>query len=188
MRRTVTGAALAAALASPLSAADSSGRYAAGYPASLECRAVSAAEPGSETLFAIAAFSEGWLAAHAKLTPGVFDLTPWQSIEYVVAQLRAYCDSRPEDRLLNALDQLTAFLEPDALAEGGTPVTVSNGQQVIMVHPETLERIRQKLVERGFSPADNDDPVAGLRAFQRDAGVTESGLPDQATLQRLFSP
>ena len=188
MRAILFSAAVAAALAFPLAAADSEGRFAAGYPASLACNAVTTAGPGSETLFAIAAFSEGWLAAHAKLTPGVFDLTPWQSVEYVVAQLRAYCTARPDDRLIDALEQLTGFLQPDALREGAEPVAVSNGQQVILVHPEVLARIRERLAGKGFSDNGTDDPIAGLRAYQRSIGVTESGLPDQPTLQRLFAP
>jgi hypothetical protein len=167
-------------------AADSLGRYAANYPATLGCDKLTEADRDAPELYAVAAFAEGWLSAHAKLTPGTFDFTPWQSIEYVVAQLRAYCAANPDAQVLNALDQLTSFLAPDALKEGGPPRTVTNGEQLIMLHPELLDRIRAELKAQGFAKEGDEDPMSGLKDFQRNESLPDSGMPDERTLQRLF--
>lgn len=187
MARLVQGAAVVAALASPAVGADSEGRFSVNYPGTMACNVLVAAEPDSRETFAVAAFAEGWMAAHAKLMPDVFDLTPWQSTEYVVGQVRAFCGANPDAAVVTALDQLAAFLRPDALREGAAPQTVTNGEQMVLLHPETLERVRNALVERGFAEANGGDPVAGLAEFQRSQGLPASGLPDQRTLQRLFS-
>jgi hypothetical protein len=187
MSKTLFCAAIVAAQTSVASAADEQGRYAAGYPATMSCTDLASAEIDSREIAVVAGFADGWLAAHAKFTPDTFDFTPWQTIEYVLAQLRAYCTARPDDVLMTALTQLTRFLEPDVLTRGAEAEMVSNGDQVVMLHPDVIDRIQSKLRTLGYADESAEEPMTGLRAFQKNESLPQSGLPDQRTLQALFA-
>ncbi|MEL7345365.1 MAG: peptidoglycan-binding domain-containing protein [Pseudomonadota bacterium] len=178
-------AALVAALSSSaVFAADGDGRYAPDVPGSVPCANVASYDRDSEQTKVLAAFASGYISAHSKLTEGVYDMTPWETPEFVMLQARRFCEANPERRFTEALDAYVRFLEPNAITQAQNTRPVTNGGQTVLLYQATIDKARARLDALGFA---GDDGLEGLAAFQAERGLPVTGLPDQATLALLFS-
>lgn len=187
MKRTAlnTGAAaLSAALfASASHGADGDGRYASDAPGTVTCSVVTAHAPDTEAARILAGFAAGYMSAHSKLMEDVFDITPWQTPEYVMLQARRFCEANPTLRFTNALDAYVQFLEADAVPEAQPMRPVTNSGQTVLLYDVTIAAIQARLNELGFP---SPEGLEGLAAFQIDQGLDVTGVPDQSTLAILF--
>ena len=179
-----SAAAITAALfASASLGADADGRYAADAPGTVACSVVTAHAPESEPARILAGFAAGYMSAHSKLMEDVFDITPWQTPEYVMLQARRFCEANPTLRFTNALDAYVQFLEDDAVASAQPMRPVTNSGQTVLLYDVTIAAIQAKLNELGFP---SPEGLEGLAAFQIDRGLNVTGVPDQSTLALLF--
>lgn len=184
----------AAALAVPLclclgaaKAADGTGAYALKGPGRVSCAALPEDGPGERDL---AAWVTGYVTAANRLTGDTFDLTPWQTVDVLMAQMRQYCAAHPQRTAEAALAELLEFVHPERLSVMESPVSLRDAGRVVVVYPSTLAMARGLLSERGFplGAAGPDALKRALGAYQAVHGLAVTGLPDIATLLSLMQP
>jgi len=175
-------------------AAASDGSFAVDGPGSQTCSFfVDALETGDQNAgIAFAAWSQGFITAVNVFEEDTYDVTPWQTVDLLMAKLRAYCNANPDVPYINALGALVSTLKSERLREASELVQARVDGSAVTIPAEVLARIRDQLEqsvlgEMGTEPNGFDLEFAErLKAFQRENGLTESGLPDQNTLNRLF--
>lgn len=190
IRTLVASAALAVCTALPVQAVDADGRFAiegGGLQTCAEYR--SALRWRTADVPAYGGWIEGYLTALNQAYGRVYDLTPWQTTESLLSLLRSVCAQMPDEtRLALALDRMVTILLPDALTEESPIVAVeAEDGQAYAMYVAVLDRINDALRARGHDVVSlpghfGVDTRDGLRAVQSEAGLTETGLPDQRTL------
>lgn len=196
---TVTGlvVALMCVLLLPLQsvqAADSSGSYGVKGAGASSCEAFVKAfdEQASTSLRSYAGWIDGFVTATNRSTEQVFDIAPWQSTQMLVSALARYCRKSPKLTFHRAMLAMTAKLEQEGLDSASTAIVAKHRGKAVVVYQAILDDVRLELVNRGFlnvapTGAFDERTMKALGDFQRDAGLTVTGLPDQFTLVRLFA-
>jgi hypothetical protein len=156
-------------------------------PGRATCADFVAWAPGGEERRLGAAWLTGYMTAHHRLMPGVFDLTAWQTPALLMGLMEQYCTSNPDAIVERGAQELVAYLTPRALTEEAELVAVRNGSAVVLVYRPVLTQVRDGLEGAGFAAAsDEAGLIAALTAYQTAQGLEPTGLPDQATLARLL--
>ena len=188
--RLASAALLAASLGTAAPAADADGRFAIEGGGLQTCADFGGAvEWRTQDVGAYGGWIEGYLTALNQSHRGVYDITPWQTTESLLSLLRSVCRQLPDEtRVALALDRLVDVLMPQALLAESPIVAVDAGAgTAFAMYVEVLDRINMALRARGHEVVAirghfGDDTRAGLRAVQAEAGLAQTGLPDQRTL------
>lgn len=179
-------------LASPSWAADSNGRYAIDGFGRQKCSAfVEAREAEDEKLRQFAGWMDGYVSAFNHFNKQTYDLTPWQSIEIIIAKMTKYCKANPEEAFNSAFNKLAVVLYQQRLTEVSPVIQVRAGKQATLIYREMLKRVISALRETGRDIKASDGEFTkevgnALRDFQKEKKLPISGLPDQVTLNLLF--
>lgn len=185
---------LAALLVTPLAshAADNDGNFRIkGFGAESCQRYTAERSNNSATYYLSRSWLNGYLTAHNRLSPGVYDAVGDITIENLAAWLASYCGANPQQNFVTATAILATVLEPLRLQHRPQTVEVTVGDRTITVARETLQRIQQALKDLGYYAAAADGlfgrkTQAALETFQRKTGIAVTGLPDQPTLIKLL--
>lgn len=157
-------------------------------PGRAACADFVAWEADSDARRLAAAWLTGYLTAHHRFLPDVFDLTAWQSPGLLLGLLEQYCAAHPDAILERGAQDLVAYLVPRALTEPSEPVALRNGTAVVLVYPPVLTRLRAALRAAGHPAGPGDAGLsAALTEFQAAMDMDQTGLPDQKTLARLLN-
>lgn len=146
----------------------------------------------STDLLIIAGWVQGYVTSQNQTRSGTFDLMPWQDASWQLSQLKRFCEARPEQRLIDAVAALLAYLERYSLSEAAELIRIRPpGDEPIGLFDATLKKAQQALKEQGHldGPADGrwgPGTAEAFRSFQRARGLTVTGLPDQASLSLLL--
>lgn len=181
-----------AALGAPAAAHDAKGNFAVDGVGNRTCKQFTQALSGNQKLaVAFAGWTDGFMSATNALSPDTFDLTPWETVEVILAKMKTYCTANPEEIYVKALAKLIATLRPARLTEQSEIVRVAVGNKGIFVYRSVLERIRAQLLERGYKVSKTEgvyegDFINALRSFQQDNDIPVTGLPDQPTMIKMF--
>ncbi len=192
MRAPVLALAVLAGAALPLAAAAQTAAAASPYvvegPGRTGCADLAAQEPGTEARRLTAAWLTGYLTAHHRLMPEVFDLSAWQSPALMLALVDQYCAAHPDAFVERAAQELVAYLLPRALTEPAEVVSVEHDGRMTLLYLPVLAQIAERLTAEGHPPAGPGpaDLPPALLAYQAAAGLDPTGLPDQDTLARLL--
>ena len=152
------------------------------------------AEEGS-VLYMTAGWIDGYVTALNRLEDGVFEHLSWQETGLVLDLLRNHCTANPEDVLANAVHLFVRATDSTKLTESSElieiPVPESGG--AIDIYRATISRVQSTLAELGHYTSTIDGAygpgtAAAIKLFQAEAGLPETGLPDQRTLLVLFAP
>ena len=192
--RAVLAAIAATGLATVGHAADPDGRYAMKGGGLQTCEAfLDSALWRTEDVAAYGGWIEGYLTATNAWADGVYDLTPWQTTESLVALARSVCRQLgAETRFAEAMSELALVLRQSALTEESDVVVIEvDAATSLPIYVSVLDRVNEALRERGHEVATlpghfGEDSRAALRAVQQDAGIAQSGIPDQRTLFLLL--
>ena len=196
LRFTVT-AALVGCIAASAMAADENDRFAIRGAGLASCvQFLEARETGSEQYFQFGGWMNGYLTALNRLEEETFDLVPWQSPDFLATALANYCVQNREQSFHNAVFLMAERLKEQRLESRSETVSIASGGdgQPIRLYQAVIERAIGALGELGFpvSPSGDDFNEEGFRqaltAFQETEGLPMTGLPDQASLLRLFYP
>jgi len=108
-----------------------------------------------------------------------------------IAQVAEYCGANPERRMAEAVSAYLNYLRADRIKEPSTVISTRNGDKAVFVYEAVLDRVRIKLRETGaLGPSEGEtfDDAFGqaIVTFQRENGLTVTGLPDTNTLLVLF--
>ena len=181
------------ALTTHVQAADKDGKFAAKGAARKSCADfLTATEQRSSDFLLYAGWLEGYLTSFNQVQAKNYDISPWQTTEFLLMLLQKHCQSNPEIKYFDAANALIKSIFPIRLNEEGTIVKVQVGDAVGFHYEEILLRAKQRLKAMGFYKDEVDgkhftniDSKVFL-AYQKKLGLKETGMPDQATLASLF--
>ena len=166
-------------------AADADGRFSVEGPGRQTCSAFLSLDPTSRAYATTAGYVSGYLSASNALASDTFDITPWQTLEFSLLQVRQFCEGNPGASLAQALVQYTVFLMPGRIISHEDKMSLQVGDKVVVQYQSVVDLMRAALKEKGFGS--EDEPLEGLKDFQLSIGVEPTGLPDQMTLSQLLS-
>ncbi|MCL6251219.1 peptidoglycan-binding protein [Altererythrobacter sp. KTW20L] len=138
-------------------------------------------------------FVEGYLTAANLYEPNTFDLTPWHNAVAFDMILEHHCVQHPADRLVSVTQRLVVGFRPLRVAQFSPLLEVGDGQNRAFVYETILRRAQAALQIRGlYSGPEDGQFTAALRqafvAFQSEKGLSQTGVPDPATLWNLLNP
>jgi hypothetical protein len=180
----------------PVAAAGPGGAFAIDGVGNRSCeRFVAALDAGGREATAFASWTNGFLSASNAAMADTYDLTPWQTIEVVLAKMRVFCSANPEVEYVGGLTLLVQTLLADRQTSPSEIVSIRLGDQAVFLYADVLRRVRAVLVAGGadLAPLPAEAPIgfdtafsAALAAHQEAAGLPVTGLPDQQTLISLL--
>lgn len=134
---------------------------------------------------------DGYLTAVNRYRGDTFDVAPWQSPALLLSLIHAHCQQRPEARLFEVVHRLQELLAEKRMVARSRIVELGEGERKVALYAEVLKRAQQALIDRGLLDGAADGVYgpktrAALEAFQKQAGVPVTGLPDQPTLFELL--
>jgi len=176
-----------------VSAADSDGNFSIKGAGLQSCTAFQEAfDSASPDLGVYVGWVEGYVTANNQTTDGVFDLVPWQDNNTVLRLLYLSCSAAPDEtNIIAATTRMLRGLYPARLPEASEAVGYRRGDNVVVLFEEILRRAKLRLAELEYDldpqePGLTEQAELAFEAFQADQGIAVTGLPDQATLIRLF--
>ena len=174
--------------------ADTDGRFAVKGAGLASCQDyVKARAEKSKLLYSLLGWLDGYLTAYNEFSPSTFDVAAWESADLLARILDRHCEENPGDRFFTVIRTIVNQISEDRLQENSPLVPATNQQQGLLIYQETLRRVQEKLSAGGhyFSEIDGqfgEKTRAALQAYQSEQGLNVTGLPDQATLWKLFRP
>ncbi len=178
-------------LVSPADAADRNGNFAIKGVGLAPCTDfLESLRSGDARLPMFLGWVSGFLSAMNLHEPDTYDLVDWQSDDYIAASLRGWCEANPSERFFNGVYQMARSLEAFRVTEQSPVVILEGPQGRIRLYRSTLDKVRAELAARGLydEAAHGREALAtALKAYQRREGLSETGVPDTATMFRLFA-
>jgi Putative peptidoglycan binding domain len=186
--------ALALAAAPAWAAADGGAFAIKGIGATDCATAVREYSAGSPNAMMYGGWIYGYLTGLNQLTPGTFDLAPWQDLNTLTNFVVEYCKKNPKTTFSEATFKMAVALNPDRLTARTDYLRFAVNGKGFTLYAATFDRVAAKLVAKGLlksKPADaktgfNADMVKALKAFQSSRKLKATGEPDQATLFELL--
>lgn len=184
-------AALSLLLALPSQAADEQGAFAVRGPGGLPCQAFVEARQGQDGGRDFLLWADGYVSALNLSARDTFDLLPWGNEAYLAVLLEAHCKRHPEQPFHVALNRLLEGLKDQRLHRRSPQIEAERGGAKVLVYAETLQRVQRRLKEQGLYRGEVDgrfgeQTAEAIARYQRRQGLPPTGLPDYATLHRLF--
>lgn len=194
-RRTalLVGLALGLCAIRPALAADAQGQFAVKGVGQARCYEFNdAVAKRSPQMGAMLSWVAGYLTAANRYEAQTYDLVSWQDELYILANMRSYCARNPETPLILMARQMVRSMGPGRVAAASPLVAVTVGGQQVRLYGAVVERAKSRLsalgLYRGPMNANPDGPfIAAIAGFQRSNRLAPTGVPDQATLFRLFA-
>lgn len=178
--------------ANPAQAADEAENFAVKGAGLARCvDYIEARQSNAPAFYQFGGWINGYLTALNQLKPETYDLAPWQSSDLLAGVILRNCRENPEKRFINTVATMVASLNAQRLLTKSPLVEAHAGETRIRVYQELLRRTQEKLAENGLYQGEpnglfDQQTEDGLRAYQKAGRLTETGLPDQATLLAMF--
>jgi peptidoglycan hydrolase-like protein with peptidoglycan-binding domain len=161
----------------------------AAFPPALAQDTVAPTGVAPETLRAYVAGIQRALAEHGfynGAADGVAGSATTRAIRAYQQKAGLPVDGEPSKSLL---DHIT-FSQPPIRATAAVPPTAAYSSPARPAANPLIEEIQAMLAERGYRPGPTDGIAGGrtsdaIRAYQKDAGLPETGIADQALLDAL---
>ncbi len=156
------------------------------------CADLIAAQAEDETLYAaFGVWIGGYLTAANAYEPDTFDLTPWQPVELATAQIASACTRQKTATVAAATASFVQYLKAGRLTEGSALVQLRGGDKAMFMYRSVLADVRARLEARGEVIREPDGQFGesfgkAIQHYQRDNGLTQTGLPDTRTLILLM--
>lgn len=134
---------------------------------------------------------EGFITAFNQLRPETFDVAPWQSADYLIAVVAEYCKKNENASFYQATAYVVKALDSQRLKNHTPLLTIRVGDKSMLIHEEILVSTQKTLFEAGlydkksYGTFDKETEIA-LKKYQQKNLIKQSGLPDHATLVKLF--
>lgn len=137
----------------------------------------------------------GYLTAMNQTSADTFDLTPWQDLNTLTNFIVDYCGKNPRTSFGQAVFNMTAALKPRRARSASAPRRIGPKGSSMVLYGETITRIGQALKAKGYykgaldesKPQFTEEMSKAVKAFQAHNKLSETGMPDQFTLFRLFA-
>ena len=175
-------------------AADSGGQFAVEGIGGSTCESfVAAKSESSDAYWMFLGWLDGYMTGINQYAPETYDITPWQSQNLLAALFEKFCARNPGANFFAVANKMVVELRDDRLRESSAAIVAAVGERTIGLYRETLRRVQVRLEEGGHYQGEVDGLFGpktrrALESYQKQVGLTVTGLPDQATLFRLLSP
>jgi hypothetical protein len=176
------------------SAATIAGEFAVDGAGRASCSAFAEAKTKNTPAFGqLMSYVEGYLTAANRYETDTFDLTPWQTSGGLALILEKYCKDNPGDNLGVALVRLTNAIRPLRLTEPSAMMEAANGENRTVLYVSVMKNAQAELAKKGLFRGQADgiftpETKTAILAFQKQAKLPLSGVPDPATLWFLLNP
>ncbi|MFB9149022.1 peptidoglycan-binding domain-containing protein [Roseovarius ramblicola] len=189
--RTTAAALLLGAGTVPANAATESGDFAVYGWGARDCNAIVTVLGGEQAAQAqgqMAEWISGYISARNRVGDGIYDLTPIKSQYPLVALARNICTNNPDQLFEAVVDAMMTSFEKLALSADSPISQLSRNGRSATVNESTLLKVQQFLIGEGMLEGGSADGKYGpktasaIEAWQEQAGLTTTGLPDVATL------
>ncbi len=193
--RTISGLLLllaAVQVSDPVRAADEEENFAIKGAGLARCSDyIEARQKNTPAFYQFGGWINGYLTALNQLTPETYDLAPWQSSDLLAGVILRNCRENPQQRFITTVAAMVSSLNAQRLLTKSPLVEAHAGETRIRIYRELLRRTQEKLAESGLYQGEptgvfDQKTEDGLRAYQKSARLSETGLPDQATLLAMF--
>lgn len=178
----------------PAFASDQTGKFAVKAPGQIRCQTFTRLRAHRDVSYdEVMGFVEGYMTAANRYEINTYDLAPWHNWEGLGIILANYCQANPNDHFVLAVEKLVAAMRPIRLAQSSPLIAISDGTHQTRVYEMILKRAQDVLRRRGLysgPPDGRDSPElrTAFLTFQKSAGLSATGVPDNATLWKLLNP
>ena len=175
-----------------LHAADESGQFAVKGAGIADCSDfLQATRDRTEKLYLYGGWINGYVSALNQTQEETYDLTPWQTTDFLATFIARYCEQNPSESFFKATADMVADLKSQRLRQRAQRVPVAVGEFKTHLYASTIKFMQERLKLQGHfqGPINSTyDPKTqeAVAAFQRGAELEATGFPDQITLLRLF--
>jgi hypothetical protein len=133
----------------------------------------------------------GYITASDRLVKDTFDASPVMAPEALTAMVIGVCQRYPDARVETVANTVLTQLAPARVMHESPVVEARAGDRVVPIRKATLIAVQTALLKNKLTrePADGDfgnGTAAALKTFQKSQNLTETGLPDPATVVRLL--
>lgn len=134
---------------------------------------------------------EGYASGLNRMVEGTFDVSPFVGSQTLSSIVVDVCRNQPDLLVENAVTRVLATLAPARAEEQSDVLELEYDGNQVALRQETLFKAQQKLSEEGLYDSSVDGLYGpgtrrALIAFQEEAGLEATGLPDAATLIALL--
>ncbi len=192
MRRAVLSFLAATLISLEARAADTGGQFAVEGIGGSTCEGfVAAKSESSDAYWMFRGWLDGYMTGINQYSPETYDITPWQSQNLLSALFEKFCARNPGANFFAVANKMIVELRDDRLRESSAPVVAKVGERSIGVYRYTLRRVQALLKEGGHYEGEVDglfgpNTQRALESYQKQNGLTVTGLPDQVTLFKLL--
>jgi len=135
---------------------------------------------------------DGYITGINQQTPGVYNVTSFESNELIAALVNEHCSKNPQDSMFAVVKLLIDKMAANKLTEPSNKVNVELGERNVSLYVETLKRIQEKLTALTFYKGEvngeyNEALQQAIGRYQTSIELNPTGFPDQLTLWRLFT-
>ncbi len=175
-------------------AADSGGQFAVEGIGASTCEGfVTAKSESSDAYWMFLGWLDGYMTGINQYAPETCDITPCQSQNLLAALFEKFCAKNPGANFFAVDNRMIVELRGDRLRESSAPIVAKVGERTVGVYREILRKVQVLLKEGGHYKGEVDglfgpNTRRALESYQKQVGLTVTGLPDQATLFKLLSP
>lgn len=175
----------------PAFAATEDGTFAARGPGASSCAAIVEQLEGPQrdmTALQLSSWISGYLSHANRATPGIYDVMPIQDIFGVSTVVARLCESNPNLLLEPIIARLVKMMEPAKQTAESELLTISADGREVLIRQAVMTAAQRELITRDYLREGESDGAFGPRtrnafaAFQTDAGLPETGIPDAITL------
>lgn len=173
-------------------AADTEGRFALKGMGVASCEQFVLAESArTEEYAGFLHWLDGYGSALNAVSTNTFDVASWRSSGLVAQIIKRNCEGRPGVKFGVIAQRVYRRLADRALTRASGFVPVGEGEERFLVYRATIEAVQRRLTDMGFGKVEVSGRYDGatrdaVSAFQQQAGLPVSALPDQVTLWKLF--
>ena len=132
-----------------------------------------------------------FITAYNMQTPETHDVAPMHTIGQLAAALARVCQETPEEPVVNAAVGVVNGLAPARTTRPSETVETRANGTTVSLPANLLARVQRALKAEGLytGPIDakyGPGTASALEAFQEQAGLEVTTLPDRATVLRLM--
>lgn len=138
-----------------------------------------------------AGWLEGYLTAVNEYNENIYDITSFQSIRLIMKLVYAHCQSHSESSFYVVTKKLVQSFLPLSLNSKSELVVLAYNNKKIFSYVSILKKAKEKLKLLGYRVSSNEKiltkgDIKSIIKFQGENYIAMTGLPDEATLMKLF--
>lgn len=174
-------------------AADESGEFAVFGPGVRSCAEFRGlVDSNARDALLYIGWFQGYLSRANLTDENVYSALPVVDANSAATLLYRVCANNPSVTFERAADSLIKLMAPMAVTERSEIVKIAQGERTIEIWQATLIRIQQELQSLGHYQGEADGLFGSgtrqaLTAFQKEQGLSESGIPDIETLAAFLT-